>query len=179
MRGCFADDPSDSITWTIPLTEIMIMTEFSITTVDAQPYLYVERKSSMEPDEVGPAVGSGLQEVYAHMQGNGVPPAGSALVLYTSNADGVMDYNVGFEISPEDMDKEHDQIKAGKTPAGKVLTHLHVGPYTNLRETYGAMMQHMESESLQWAGPCWEVYLNDPSSTAEADLKTRIYISIA
>lgn len=155
------------------------MHEFSITTVEAQPYLYVERKTSMEPDDVGPAVGSGLQEVYAHMQGNGVPPAGSALVLYTSNVNGVMEYNVGFEISPEDMDKEHDQIKAGETPAGKVLTHLHIGPYHHLRESYGAMMQHMETEGLQWGGPCWEVYLNDPSSTAEADLRTQIYISIA
>ena len=118
IRCCVADYPSDSITPAIPQMEIMIMNEFSITTVDAQPYLYVERETSMEPDEVGPAVRSGLQEVYAHMQGNGVPPAGSALVLYTSNADGVMGYNVGFEISPEDMDKGHDPIKAGEAPAG-------------------------------------------------------------
>lgn len=154
------------------------MTDFQITTVTSQPYMYVERRSSMDSAEVGPAVSSGLGEVYAHMQGNGVPPAGSALVLYTSNADGVMDYNVGFEISAEDMDKGHDPIKTGETPAGKVLTGVHEGSYAGLKGTYGAMMAHMQEQGLNWGGPCWEVYLNDPSGTPEDQLRTQIYIQL-
>lgn len=154
------------------------MQDISLSTTQAQSYMYVERSTGMDPAEIGPAVGGGLQEVYAHMQGNGVPPAGSALVLYTAMNDGTMDYHVGFEISPEDMDKGHDQIKTGETPAGKVLTALHLGPYDGLRGTYGAMMAHMEAEGLQWGGPCWEVYLNDPSSTAPEDLRTQVYIQV-
>ena len=154
------------------------MSKFTITTVEAQPYMYVERSTGMDPTEVGPAVGGGLQEVYAHMQGNGVPPAGSALVLYTANDGDRMDYNVGFEISDEDMDKGHDQIKTGETPAGRVLGALHVGPYDGLRAAYGALFQHMEAEDLQWGGPCWEIYLNDPSATPPEQLKTQIYVQL-
>lgn len=154
------------------------MTEITITTVASQPYLYVERATGMDSAEVGPAANSGLGEVYAHMQGNGVPPAGSALVLYTSNDGKVMTYHVGFEISPEDMDKGHDQIKAGETPSGKVVTAIHKGSYAGIKATYGALMAHMKAEGLEPGGMCWELYLNDPSGTPEDQLRTKIFFQI-
>lgn len=154
------------------------MSDISLTTVEAQPYLFTEHSTGMNPDDISEAIGSGLRQVYAHMQGNGVPPAGSALVLYTRMENGQMDFHVGFEISPEDLDKGHDPIKAGNTPEGKVLTALHAGPYDTLRNTYGAMTQHIEAEGLQWGGPCWEIYLNDPSSTAPENLRTQVYIQV-
>jgi effector-binding domain-containing protein len=40
-------------------------------------------------------------------------------------------------------------------------------------------MAWLEKEGLTLGAPTWEVYVNDPDSTPEEELRTEIYVSLA
>ncbi len=66
-------------------------------------------------------------------------------------------------------------------PAGEHATALHKGPYENLRTTYESVFGEWlpQSGRTPSAGPCVEVYLNNPESTSPEDLLTEVCIPLA
>jgi len=151
------------------------MPAFKLITVTEMPYLYTERRTTMDPGEIAAAMGSAFGEVWAFMQQHGVPPAGPALAVYAEYCDGEMPFRAGFAIARGDMSAASGTIKADATPAGEVLHFTHRGSYATLRDDWEAMMRHMEAEGLRYAAPTWEVYLNSPDEVHEEQLLTECY----
>jgi AraC family transcriptional regulator len=60
---------------------------------------------------------------------------------------------------------------------GEYATTTHAGPYNNLGHTYAELLGQWVPRSGRELRdvPCFEVYLNDPQSTAPEDLLTDIY----
>jgi hypothetical protein len=59
-----------------------------------------------------------------------------------------------------------------ETPAGKLATALHVGPYERLGETHAAIHAWADANKMTFAGKSWEIYgdwSDDP-----AKLETRV-----
>ena len=54
----------------------------------------------------------------------------------------------------------------------------HVGPYSNLNQSHGALWKYMETEGIPGAMPVWEIYIDDPDGTDEDKLRTEIYRAI-
>lgn len=154
------------------------MTDFSVIETTETPYLYVERECAMSPDEIGPAMGSALGEVWAFMERHGVAPTGSALAVYYDYAPDKMRFRAGFAIDRDDMAAAEHPIKADVTPAGRTVQGTHRGSYTKLRESYGQMHGFVKENGLEFTAPTWEVYLNDPSTVPEEQLLTELYQSI-
>lgn len=154
------------------------MTDFTVIETTESPYLYVERSASMDPAEIGPAMGSAFGEVWAFMQKHGVAPAGPALAVYTSYAPDKMDFRAGFFIAPEDMAAAESPVMADVTPAGRAVKGTHHGSYATIRDSYGEMHAFTTAEGLDFIAPTWEVYLNDPSTTPEDQLLTEMYQAI-
>jgi AraC family transcriptional regulator len=65
-------------------------------------------------------------------------------------------------------------------PGGEYAVTTHFGPYNKLGETYAKLFGQWLPRSGREMGstPCFEVYLNDPQSTAPADLLTDIYVPL-
>lgn len=65
-------------------------------------------------------------------------------------------------------------------PAGRWARTTHVGPYTALGDAWARLMGDWLPKSGQRVGaaPAYEEYLNDPSTTAPADLRTDLYVSL-
>lgn len=63
---------------------------------------------------------------------------------------------------------------------GEYARVTHAGPYEQLSRTYAQLMgQWLPRSGRQLRNlPCFELYLNDPSSTAPADLLTDIYVPL-
>jgi AraC family transcriptional regulator len=61
---------------------------------------------------------------------------------------------------------------------GEYATVVHEGPYEEFQQTYAWLLGEWfpASGRTPAAGPCIEFYLNDPRSTAPADLRTRICV---
>jgi len=65
-------------------------------------------------------------------------------------------------------------------PAGRYAKTTHRGPYTGLGDVWARLMGEWLPRSGQrvGAGPSYEVYVNDPRSTAKADLLTDLYLPL-
>jgi len=152
------------------------MLEFEMTDVEEMPYLYEERSCSMDPSDISAAMGETFQSVYGFMSGKQIAP-GAALSVYTTYDPEKMTFRAGFSVSPDDAAKAGGAVKADATPAGRVLTFTHVGPYAELRNSYAKMMTYMESNGLQPSAPSWEIYVNDPATTPSDKLETKVFVS--
>ncbi len=72
------------------------------------------------------------------------------------------------------------EVVIKELPGGRFARYVHVGPYDALEATYDALMgQWMPSAAVTMkAGPSVEVYVNDPTVTPPAELRTEIYIPL-
>ena len=154
------------------------MTDFQIIEVEETTYLYVDRESSTEQQEIGAAMADAFGMVWTFMQENKIKPAGAALSVYYSYTPGSMAFRAGFTIFADDADKSGGEVKAGTTPAGKVVHFLHTGPYSELVQCYAEMMEYIAENDLKLGVPTWEVYLNDPSTVAESELQTEVFAAL-
>ncbi|WP_421852760.1 GyrI-like domain-containing protein [Oricola sp.] len=82
-------------------------------------------------------------------------------------------------MSPDDATKAAGSVRADRTPAGKVVHYTHVGPYKRLSESYHKMMGWVRMEGLRLAVPTWEVYVDDPDTTPEKELRTEVYVAVS
>lgn len=155
------------------------MNEFSLTEVEATPYLYVTRECAMSPDEIGPAMGSGLGEVWDFMQVHGVAPAGGALAVYDQYSPDKMSFRCGFIVGEADLAAASGAIMGDRTPAGRVVTGVLRGAYSGIRPAYGRMHAFFEAQGLTFAAPTWEVYPNSPDEVPEEQLITELYQAVA
>lgn len=155
------------------------MPDFKLITVEERPYYYVERSCSMDPEDVGNAMVAAFQDVWDHMQQNDVSGTGKALSVYYTYDPHHLTFRSGFTVASEASAKASKDVRYDVTPAGQVLHFQHAGSYSKLRESYGVMMAYCEENDLKIGAPTWEVYLNDPAITAEDDLLTDIFVSLA
>lgn len=75
---------------------------------------------------------------------------------------------------------ERGQVVLSATPAGAVAVATHLGPYSGLGATHGAIRQWCEANHRSLAGPNWEIYghwqpewNNDPSR-----IRTDVYYQL-
>lgn len=155
------------------------MPAFELVDVTEKSYVYVERECEMDPAVISETIGKAFTDVMAFIQANGVALTGPALSVYYGYDPRTVVFRAGFFVSREDAGKAAGEIKAGVTPAGKVVHFIHKGPYSTLSESYGDLMAWLQARDLTLGAPTWEVYVDDPDSTPEAQLRTEIYVSLA
>lgn len=154
------------------------MLKFEMADVEEMPYLYEERSCSMDPAAVGKAMGEAFQSVMGALRRKQVTPGVVLSAYYTYDPD-KMTLRAGFSVSPEDASKADGALKAAILPAGRVLTFTHMGPYSELRDSYGKMMEYMEANGMKPGIPTWEIYVNDPATTPPDKLETKVFVSLA
>lgn len=156
-----------------------MMPNFELTDVEEMPYLYQERSCAMDPQQISAAMGEVFCSVMGFLQKHGIQPASPPLSVYYGYDPETLTFRAGFPVSKDDAAKAEGEIKAAATPAGKALTFTHVGPYAKLRESYGEAMKYIEDNNLKMSAPAWEIYIDDPGTTPEAQLRTNIFMSLA
>ncbi len=93
-------------------------------------------------------------------------------------ANNAMSFRAGVFVSADDARRAEGAVKSDVMPAGEVFTTTHVGPYASLNQTHRALWDHMEKQGVAKAMPVWEVYIDDPGNTPEAQLRTEIYRAV-
>jgi effector-binding domain-containing protein len=155
------------------------MPDFNLIDVAERPYVYVERTCPMVPSSISAEMGKAYTDVMDFIQANGLTLTGPALSVYYSYDPEAVTFRAGFFVSAEDAKKASGDVKADFTPAGRVVNFTHSGPYSKLSESYGMLMGWLQHEGLTLGTPTWEVYVNDPDTTPEEELRTDIYVSVA
>jgi len=77
-------------------------------------------------------------------------------------------------------DRAEGEVVPLPMPAGDYACLLHVGPYAGLAAAYQRVFAWIAQQGLEpGEAPCFEEYLNDPSSTPPMALETRIMVPLA
>jgi effector-binding domain-containing protein len=144
----------------------------------SQPMLYVSKTSTMVPDDIGKAMGEAFDALGRFVGAHQVPVVGPPLAIYRDYSAGGVTMDVGFPVAASAVDLADGEIKAGETPGGKALKAVHRGSYDTLRQTYDALGRHMAESGIPTPRYSWEVYLNEPGTTSDADLVTEIFMPV-
>jgi hypothetical protein len=139
-----------------------------VRTVPARLLAAVHR--SVRPGEVGGAWGPALDQVWAFLRATpGLRTDGHNVFLYRP-AGGLLECDFGVEVTR--AFEPSGEVRLVETPAGRVASALHVGPYGRLMEAYGAIDAWIAANGEQAGGVSWELYgdwSDDPSK-----LETRV-----
>jgi effector-binding domain-containing protein/uncharacterized protein YndB with AHSA1/START domain len=69
-------------------------------------------------------------------------------------------------------------VRIGQTPEGRSVVAVHVGRHAELEATYDAIAAYMAVHDLEPAGPRWEQYMTEPTSTQGRELITRVCVPV-
>ncbi|MEM8588055.1 MAG: GyrI-like domain-containing protein [Pseudomonadota bacterium] len=155
------------------------MTDYQLQDVTEKDYIYIERTCSMDPQVVGKTMGEAFGAVVSFATEHGIALDSQPISVYHTYNPETLTFRAGFFIKPEDAAKASGEVRADKTPTGQVLFLTHVGPYSELRTTYGEAMAYIEQNGLKIGAPTWEVYVDDPTTTPEQELRTEIFMALA
>jgi effector-binding domain-containing protein len=156
-----------------------MMPDYVIEEIGETPYLYVEGESEMTPEAIGAEMGRCLEHVAGYMSDHGIAAAGPPLAVYHTHDPQRLRFRAGVVVSSEALQETGHGVASDVTPAGRVLSFTHVGPYATLRDDYADMMRHVEGEGLTIAAPTWELYIDDPATVPAAELRTKVHVALA
>lgn len=146
-------------------------TDISIRVVTARRLAGVRRHIRL--DQIASAWRPALDQVWAFLkQHPGLRTDGHNVFLYhhPANRQSPMDIDFGVEVT-RPFERAGEVFLTG-TPAGKVASALHIGPYERLGETHDAIHTWASANKSAFAGKSWEIYgdwMEDPSK-----LETRV-----
>lgn len=112
-----------------------------------------------------------------YLEESGTRISGAPFVLYHNEDMQALDVEIGFPVEREVTGE--DRVKPSMLPGGRVLSTIHIGPYSELEKTYAPLMKHIEEQGLKVTGWMYELYLNSPEDTPEENLDTEICFPLA
>jgi effector-binding domain-containing protein len=135
--------------------------------VDRSEQPYVAVKTVVRMKEIGAVAGKFLGEVFGWVAGHGLTPAGAPFFKYN-----VVDMEHGLEIEfgvpTATLPAGDDRVIASVLPAGRYASLVHQGPYEQLYDANGALLDWIKEQGLTMDaqgdrfGCRLEIYLTDP-----------------
>lgn len=155
--------------------------------VPATLILACSASSHADSNAISAAVGAALQKIVAFQAANRIQASGPPRVVYSEWGPAGVKFTAEIPIAdvppPNVLDTSEVGIKA--SPETRALRFEHRGPYREVRSTYDRIEAWLRERggiktAADWAryAPMWEEYLNDPATTPESDLITRIYLTL-
>jgi DNA-binding transcriptional MerR regulator len=145
--------------------------DITVEELEREPVLRVQLTTTMA--ELGQTTGAALQEVAKELAGQGVAPAGpSFLTCPLPDEGGQVDIEAGWPVAEPVV--ASGRATPGELPAGRAAVTVHVGPYEGVEPAFEAMTEWLRAHGETPVAAPSERFLNDPTTTAPADLRTRI-----
>jgi effector-binding domain-containing protein len=121
-------------------------------------------------------VGS-LKTLSEFLDKQGIKPAGSSLIVYTSTDDAGFTYQAEI---PVDQDPKNlaKGMSIGNSPEGPTLKFIHRGSYDNMDNTYEAITNHLDEKKLEAKDTFIEEYITDPLTTTEDKLVINVFVPL-
>ncbi|MBA1334197.1 MAG: tRNA (adenine(37)-N6)-methyltransferase [Firmicutes bacterium] len=144
--------------------------KFELAEQQAQPVLSMRTRTAVGnlPQELGKAYGA----IIEYLNEIGEKPLDAAFAAYYNMDMEDLDVEMGFPVAKPIAGK--GDIKSGEIPAGKQVSCLYKGPYSQMEPVYKAMMQWMNENGHTPTGVAYEFYYNSPMEVPESELLTKI-----
>jgi DNA-binding transcriptional MerR regulator len=127
---------------------------------------------------IGQTIGECFGELMGYIQSHGLQMTGPPFVAYPDRIheeEGTIEccFPIATAAGSE------GRVESRHLCGGPVAWTHHVGPYDQVGEAYAALDAWVAENGRQMAGPPREVYLNDPQTTAPAELLTEVVWPLA
>lgn len=114
--------------------------------------------------------------VAAYLAEMKLSPSGPAFATYHNLDMSNLDVEAGFAVDHSLPGR--GEIRAGEMAECDAATSIHTGPYDGVGATYAALTEWIHAHGLTSAGLPSEFYLNDPTSTPAANLRTKVVLPV-
>jgi effector-binding domain-containing protein len=141
--------------------------------ISATPYLGIRR--TVHNGNFGPVMGEILPATFGYVAQHGLQPASPPVCLYFEHNPEAHTWVVVGGVFLNAPVTAPDGFESGVLPAGEVAETLLVGPYDRIGAAHEAVEAWFKANGRETAGPCWDVYENDPGEVADPNLyQTRV-----
>ncbi|HTS37933.1 MAG TPA: GyrI-like domain-containing protein [Candidatus Solibacter sp.] len=139
----------------------------------ASPRLLAAVRQQVRMGQVASAWKPALDQVWAFLkQHPGLRTDGHNVFLYHHPASRQDPMNVDFGVEVTRPFERAGEVLSTETPAGRVVTAPHIGPYQRMGETHQAIHAWAATNKCTFAGKSWEIYGDWTDNPSE--LETRI-----
>jgi effector-binding domain-containing protein len=141
-----------------------------------RPLAVVRRRAQRQ--DLAKVVPEACGTVWSALRANQVAGAGRHVAVYLDSA---INLEVGVELAaplPNSLPVNGaDEIVPSTTPAGRVATTTHYGPYQQLGQAHDAIQKWCAANGHILAGPSWEVYghWKDEWNRDPSKIETEVY----
>lgn len=148
--------------------------QYELTEQSVQPALSIRTRTSLQklPQEIGQAYGAIMQ----YLAELGVAATDAPFTAYYNLDMADLDVEMGFPVAQLLPGK--GDIKASEIPAGKRVSTMYKGPYSQMESVYTDMLQWISEQGLAPTGVAYEYYYNSPADVPESELLTRIVFPV-
>ena len=147
---------------------------------EAREIAYRRTTSFPEATAISEAMGDAFFEILNFIDRHGLEEAGAPLSITRtfSGSELVFDAAIPVRNIGDDPPAAENGVNLGATYEGSVIRVRHVGPYYTLGRTHDKIVAYLAAMRLTRNGDAWEVYVSDPTRTAESELLTYIYYPV-
>jgi effector-binding domain-containing protein len=142
----------------------------------ARLILYQHRVAAHE--DLPATMGRAFGELYERIGDAHVAPAGEPFVVYLESSQPGIRWEMDICAPVSARIRESADFGFMEMPAQRIVSLLHVGPYEELEQAYGAIQRYVKEQGLTIAGSPREIYLSGPE-VPEAEIRTLIEQPIA
>jgi len=121
-------------------------------------------------------LGRAYQALFQYLGELGEAAAGGPFAGYFNMDMNALDVEMGVPVAK--VLPGRGEIKAGCVPAGRHVSCVFKGPYTQLEPVYNEMNRWMSENGCVPSGVVYEYYLNSPMEVPEAELMTKIVFPV-
>jgi effector-binding domain-containing protein len=148
----------------------------SVETVSARTLAAVRR--TVRVGQIGTAWKPALDLVWQFLaQHPGLRSDGHNVFLYHHPASRGEPMDIDFGVQVTRSFTKEGEVSVTATPAGKVATALHVGPYERLGEAHDAIHAWAAANKVRFAGKSWEIYGDWPDDPAKLETRVEYLLS--
>ena len=135
-----------------------------------QPAVSIRTWASVQ--ELPKVLGQSFAAVAQYLAEKGEQPAGPVFVAYYNMDMQNLDIEAGFPVARELEGR--GAIRSSEIPGGDLASCVFTGPYSDMVPAYEALKTWVEGQGREPTGVSYEIYLNDPQTTPQQELQTRI-----
>jgi len=140
------------------------ISNIEILEIPKQPILSIRVQTSVQ--DLPKRIGAGYGQMGEYLKKEGKYLSGVPYVAFHSFSDMTdMDVEIGFQIA-EPLSGA-GEIKAGIIPAGKVVSCMYLGPYSQMEPFYNEIMDWIFKNGYEPTFPSYEFYYNGPGVPEE------------
>lgn len=121
-------------------------------------------------------IGESYQKIMSYLQELGEEPVFAPFTAYYNMDMQNLDVEMGFPVAR--LLPEKDNMKAREIPAGKVVSYMYKGPYSQMEQPYTEMAKWIEENGYTATGISYEYYFNSPQEVPESEMLTKIVMPL-